>query len=412
MVQKACIAPLEEMAQLIALPGRKEAKSATGLLKFLQLDPLEFDAAFSPEIAHLAPGASLLQQYQASHPRCDNKTFHKGSIGLPGRPWLKCAVELELWANEETTAQVKAENATALLQKAEVVKHVLNHTHSSNNSTERDTIRSLHIKKGHDSHDVLSHWNWERENNRGMLELASPCNLSEDEAMFVSRVFDEGKFREHFYPGDSFHIHVDTQCMEKDERKLVGLLLLWEHFHDTILELTNSRRKGIPTYAAKIADKSPALLAMLQQRWLNSTVNETLTAAYRRLEPTLKLGRDRHMYLAPKKNRDGYRDMAINVCHHLDVKCCLDCEKNNVKKFHALEFRAFDAAFPESILLISLAQRLVQASCEAPADVMQPLLELPGVATASDALPLLKFLELDPKEFSDAFPPVHPTAHI
>jgi hypothetical protein len=317
-------------------------------------------------------------------------------------------VELELWADDETTEQVAKHNVSTLLRAAEVVKDVLKEVSFvdvSENMQLKETMRTLHLKEGHNSHDVLNEWNWERENDRGMLELASPCNLSEQEAIFATHIFDHAKFRDHFYPGDSFHIHVDSRCFEKDDKKLVGLLLMWEHFYDKLLNITSSRRKSIPAYASKIQDKSPELLAMLHQRWLNKSAakHESLSDAFVRLESTLRSGRDRHLPLAPQRERDGFRNMAVNVCHLLDVKCCLDCVKNDVPKFGALEFRAFDAAFPESILFISLAERLVQTVCEAPYEQIEPLLALPGAAQPTDAKQLLEFLQLDPVEFLRAF---------
>ena len=42
-------------------------------------------------------------------------------------------------------------------------------------------------------------------------------------------------------------------------------------------------------------------------------------------------------------DRDGFRNVGVNVCHILNIDCCVNCDKNSPEHKHSgVEFRAFD----------------------------------------------------------------------
>jgi len=249
-------------------------------------------------------------------------------------------------------------------------------------------------------------WKCEHEDDGyQQIELSSPTDLSEEEVNFV--IAASKTLAGQFYGGreSATHVHVQARCLLHEDR-LVPMLLMWERFHTAITKLIQARPWAGERFAMSMADKHPLLMAELQQRWLQATTGVGLLASNLTQESLNSLFR-RHAQFEGgqiRNDRDGYRRMALNVCHLLHVNCCLSCEKNAVPKFGAVEFRVFNTEFGEPLrLLVALAERLVQTTCTKPLDELQPFLLLPGSEQSPDAAPLIKFLKLDPAAFHRVF---------
>jgi len=253
-------------------------------------------------------------------------------------------------------------------------------------------LRSLKVgtpwPDAHDQVQVLTSWYWEKEKTvQNLLELSSPVDLSEDEAEFgidVTRSF-VGKF--HGCQGSSFQSHVAGRCLLSDDR-LIGLLLLWEKYHDALKQLIQARYRS-QYFARSLSQGNPELLVSLQKRWAgqSNSAEQSLSDIFRSHE---------HNIVSMKDDRDGYRNFAVNVCHVLNISCCRNCPKNLVPKFGGVEFRLFNTEFGEPMrLAMSLFQRLVQRSCTMPlAKFHEWTLNLGGTR-AAEVTPFFELLGLN-----------------
>lgn len=388
---------------------------------------------------------------------------HSPTIGLPGHLWHPMAWELELYASKETLANEPTPgdlayravfteplvrrallNASAALKNRSTISASVSSAHSptsglssytpadltqldrktttsnsetgisadasiSSNTERMRQLTTLAIKRTHNDEEQLFAWNWEVESAKGMMEISTPVNLTEEEVSYTLGATNllDGPF----VPGEAFQFHIEANCLLKDSRRLVALLLIWERFHSTLESLLSIDRRSRWSYAATIANKNPELLNHLQARWLGDpeAQAEPIDLAFRRLESSIRFPTaDGKLHSDLKLNlRNGYRTFALNLCHLLDIDCCVDCEKNLVKKFGAIEFRVFDSQFGHGLLLMSaLGQRLIQSTCaisEFDDPSLRNLLMLPGVQPAPDATALLEFLRMDPEEFCTQF---------
>jgi hypothetical protein len=177
----------------------------------------------------------------------------------------------------------------------------------------------------------------------------------------------------------------------------------------------HSNRNCLHVYAGSIAEKNPDLLKELQERWKDQKTQreETLDQAFQRLAGNMPAYEPDSeavelCALSPDRNRlVGSRTLSVNVCHLLQVDCCINCNKNAVPKFGALEFRIFNAALGTPLqLYVAFVERLVQAACTKNLDKFgdAELLLLEGDRPDStDLSPMLKWLDLDPQMFRSAF---------
>jgi len=260
-----------------------------------------------------------------------------------------------------------------------------------------ERLRSLYIKANHDDEGSLDKWNWEAEKTgRGLLELSSPSELTEDEMKFainISKTF-VGKFTGVQY--SSFQSHVEARCLLEEDRVL-GLLLLWEKYQEPLQDLIQLRWRG-PDFARSLTLGNPGLLRKLQERWAQPVAGKTaeaVTALFLEHIDDIDTITD---------ERDGYRNFAINVCHLLDIHCCQNCTKNNAPKFGAVEFRMFNTELgPSMRLAIMLFQRMVQQTCTAPLEQLRSMTLNLNEEPAKDVVPLLEFLNMDVSLFRDTF---------
>jgi len=314
---------------------------------------------------------------------------------------------------KSTSFELSASDAAALQEFATKFRRILNstlHEATADLPPMREGMTRVNVKTSHVDDEDLNAWNLEGGN---IFEFTTPTNMAEHETVFVTRFLQRPdllaliKERKNGGIGYGTHMHVDAACLQADEKRLVGLMLMWENFYDSLNFLTHSHRWSQKNFAAKIEAKSPDLLSMLQQRWLNKTYAEqdTLMEAFAKFESSL----DRTFSTENgDPERDGYRRLAVNMCHVLDVNCCVDCDKNNVRKFGALEFRQFDASLGKDVLLFALIERMVQAACSASYEEMEPLLALPNndrsdkESWALGAYPLMQFLKLDWNTYKQA----------
>jgi len=283
------------------------------------------------------------------------------SIGVKGQEWLPVAYEIEVYyrhPDEEWTA---------------MTQHVRDKFKVETSGECPDRMFAISPS----SSDMATSWVMDKESPRAdgttMWEISSPYDLTEEETELSCR---QTHMLSDFYkkPAESnplperrpgLHVHVGSKCLTKDaseERRLVALLLVWDKYFVAILVLTKSSLHAKEhKFAETIKKKNGALFDYL---W--DYVNETgfkaakgvksLTDKFVELEPQSGSPGDPH---------DGYRRFAANVCHLLDVKCGHHYpEKNQVKKFGALEFRGFDAALGElARFIIMIVQRFVQSFC-------------------------------------------------
>lgn len=341
-------------------------------------------------------------------------------MGLQDKPWLPLSFEVEFRSYNETLTKtiareyfnysevfsippLPADMMLAVEESSHIVRDILISLPSVPVvGKEHTDLRTVIAKKGHDEETPQNVWIYEREGPIGVLELSSPIDLSEEEVEFGLSLLADRRFQKAFKVSNTgLHFHVDSRCLLKDEQRVVGLLLIWERFHDAIATLTRSNRSGGVSAAAKLAYKNPELLQYLQMRWMNpSKFQEPLKEGFRRLSNQTKTTSSEK-----KKNRDGYRNFAVNVCHLLDVDCCRNCSKNMVPKFGGLEFRLFDANFDRerNRHCFAIPQRLVQATCVTPLDSMMHLVSLPNTPSPTDTRDLLAFLDLDPADFESVF---------
>jgi len=333
------------------------------------------------------------------------------SLGLVGHDWLPMSIEVEMvecpWMASPVSKLLGAETVSMrsdsdvakwLNLTGSIIQESLRQEPMSEVLLQRTSrvkqLRSFHVKDGHDDEGTLYQWNWEPEKSGKMeLELSSPANLSEEDAKFAINLTKSfvGKFTGVQY--SSFQSHVYASCLRSDDR-IVGLLLLWEKFHNALHKLIQLRWRG-PDFARNLSVGNPELLSSLQSRWANGTSEESLEDLFRSHEPDI-----RHL----RGDRDGFRNFAVNVCHLLNINCCRNCPKNDVKKFGALEFRMFNTEFGSPMRLsIMLFQRMVQRSCNVPlAELRRMTLNLGG-EPAADATDLFEFLGMDASAMQSAF---------
>lgn len=320
------------------------------------------------------------------------------SIGLPSKTWRRVGLEIEMQPKKtlkfvDAALTVRRALATAVAPKG-----------MSANKFRLSQLRSLgHLMK---KEEVLTgrqsvDWSFVEESDPGPLyELIAPMLASEEEVYFASAVSDtlSQDFKGGNYAG--LHITIDSECLLAGHGEgLVSLLLIWERYYNELARIF-AHRPGMAVYGRPLIDKHPSLLAYLQDRWEQGSQaqKEDLAAAFRRLAGNMKGPRGPLMRVS---ERDGYRNLAVNVCHLLQVDCCWDCDKNLVAKHGGLEFRLFDFSHGKKLrYAIMVAERLVQSLCiMPPKSHLRPLLALPGVSPATDVLPLLDFLQINATEF-------------
>jgi len=252
-------------------------------------------------------------------------------------------------------------------------------------------------------------WNLEFELVPGSIEMSSPIELSESEVIYgVSQVAAVGH---HFKVGPAwggFDVHVDSRCLLQDQNDLrvIAIYLIWERFHYAFLPLARKKLGflGLPGSFASwwlgkpLHDSGGGFLQHLQRSWLNSSyANQTLESwmnsnfesvfarnSFFNVVPPVGSG------LTSKQWHDkiGWRDLAVNICHLYNVKCCRNCFKNEAPKFGGIEFREFFAVFRENALvdavtlqlMLAIAERTIQKICSVAKEdlklVLSPLMEL------------------------------------
>lgn len=387
-----------------------------------------FNAIHVCTLFEMANGMKVLRPTESKEASSSHNTAESlAHIGLSGQPWLPMSMEIEFFSADPAVTKALAISilnnsdsaaATLLLHLPDTMQKVLDDLAGQlggivkSQATEaamsaKVELNTVLLKHSHDEALSQHVWLFERENARGMLELSSPIDLLENEADFVVGVWSNQKFTSLFSTGESFHVHVDARCLLQEERRTLGLILIWERFYDAVASLTQVKRPGVKSYAAKLADKNPELLQHLQNQWTNPRDNpEPLKHIFKRFENQTTFGQTVGWPLAPSTERDGYRNCGMNVCHLLEVDCCQNCSKNLVPKFGGIEFRLFDASFDRerNRHYLALVQRLVQSSCSANLDSIDDLISSPQTSTvANDASKLLKFLQLDVLEFQSRF---------
>lgn len=226
------------------------------------------------------------------------------------------------------------------------------------------------------------------------FELSSPIAMTEEETQISINLSKALVGKLHGGPCSALHIHIDSHCLS-EERRLLRLLLIMEQFHDQLAETVRSADCQ-KSWSASMPRNNPRLLRDLRRSWhRNSSKEGFLVKLFHKHSNSFEV--------EELDEYQGYRNLAVNVCHLLDVPCCMDCGKNNVAKFGYLEFRLFNSEFGSNMeLAISLAQRLTKAACTLPLNDLDSL-----IAPDKDEVPhissLFDFLNLDISEFSRAF---------
>jgi hypothetical protein len=254
-------------------------------------------------------------------------------------------------------------------------------------------LQSLNIKHGHDDKDVLDAWNLEKEKSGpNLLEVASPCDLSEDEVQFAIGMTNAFIGRHRGQQFSSSQGHVEGRCLLTDDR-LTGLLLLWENYHKALHNFIQARVRS-SEFAGSIQERNPMLLAALQARWNSRAVKEEpLEDVFHRHASSI---------VGLESDRDGYRNFAINVCHLLHIDCCRNCTKNLTPKFGSVEFRLFNTEFGAPLQrALQLMQRTIQKTCEMPVSELHKWTLNEGAQPSTSVYPLFDLLEL-PREDMDA----------
>jgi len=193
----------------------------------------------------------------------------------------------------------------------------------------------------------------------------------------------------------SLQSHVEARCLLSEDR-VVGLLLLWEKYHDALQNLIQLRWRG-PDFARNLSAGNPELLRGLQQAWTSCT-----SVGKQQLEQLFHSHESKIRNI--KDERDGFRNFGINVCHLLNISCCMDCPKNETPKFGAVEFRMFNTEFASPMrLAMMLFQRMVQRSCAAPLSVLKNMTLNSGAQGAANADELFEFLDMNATIMRHAF---------
>ena len=170
-------------------------------------------------------------------------------IGIPKLEWLPMSIEVEMLECPSVyspssellyseTLEMRNQSTVAewVQSTSAPVRRILQSVPASQTLSQHPgrlaNLRSLHVKSGHDAEGLLDQWNWEAEKSgKGELELTSPKEMSEEEVNFAINVSSYliGSFYGFQY--SSLQAHVDGRCLLSEDR-LLGLLLLWEKYHD------------------------------------------------------------------------------------------------------------------------------------------------------------------------------------
>lgn len=327
------------------------------------------------------------------------------SVGFAGRDWLPIGIEIEFRQRDSNNEPVKQKPSQKHLKfvTRPLLEKALNQDLSQNGNSFLESALSdgigelLHVQIRNDHHQkgylyAPSIKAWQLSTDRDCIELASPSSLSETQTRFA--ISQTNNLQHDFVLTNDGHEHthvtVDAHCLKRNEEQLVGLLLVWERFHDAIVQwgFNRSASEVWTKWSKPIALKNVQLLEYLQKRFADGPGTESLSDAFNRLSQA-------------KAHHDGYHHYAVNVCHYLNVSCAKDrWRKNAVPKFGFLEFRSFAPVVgPRLQSSISLAMRLVQAGCSLPSNALKPLALLPGVKPAQHLDPLLTALDLSPEDF-------------
>jgi len=426
----------------IAAEFQKDKAQAQGLTaKFEKIPKKGVAAEESPKVVeHKSPKGKLLDsededeegKCQVSDDNMDEDSF---KLGLPKTEFLPISFEIEMFSKKGEPNMERGQPALKWFNKqiTETMKDMKNKVkgkcpkrlfQTTANSKEEDRAWVVELEKDE----------WQKGFLPIIFETASPINLDEDEAevaIAATSAFQdtfqkvpsqqiekaaingqETSFETDFYREDppGTHVHVISNCLKSDERRLVALLLIWEKFGKAVYERVHSNLHRVTPKAghkaARINFKTPELLAKLREylgengfKTRAGDDDATITELFKRYDSPEGMNGD-------KSDADGYRRFEVNVCHLIDVKCAHNLPKKNaVPKFGGIEFRGFDPLVGKPLrMVVMLVQRLVQLCCGADLDkVLFPLAKMEGDADEreDDIGPLLKALQIDEDTFAE-----------
>jgi len=206
---------------------------------------------------------------------------------------------------------------------------------------------------------------------------------------------------EHLYTIDDFsrwevsslHVTIDGKCLvdlTKDSALgILNLLWVWEHFYpvarpymqrnfirDEDEESADEKGYGkvindfekksyrARKFARSLGDRFPLLFASLMAQTDVSIGGVEAVFHGLGVQDITNTSVD---FLHPMT--DGLRNLAVNLCHVLHIKCCADCPHNDVSKHGGIEFRAFDLEVGQRLeLAVTLLQHLMHYTCRVTAE--------------------------------------------
>jgi hypothetical protein len=274
-------------------------------------------------------------------------------------------------------------------------------------------MHKVNYKDTHESTDDYKAWNFEIEGqSTGQLELASPTSLARDETLFALSMYaslssDFSTVGETDGRGSGTHIHVDAKCLLKDQRRLLALLLIWERFYKGLVKVMHADRRCLKQYAGSLTEVMPDFVKKLRKLWSTSAPDLNLKSYFadvaKQLPPPSKKVEEYCKAPDMVKNT-GLRNFGMNICHVLDVDCCRDCDKNNVPKFGALEFRIFKASLGNALQnQTKLVQRLIQSACGWKLNKLNKMIISEDLKQEDNIDDLLRFLKIGRSKFLEAF---------
>lgn len=242
------------------------------------------------------------------------------NIGISDQLWLPVSFEIEMFQmanySQHILTDVDLKHSAELVRRALLSVEVPSMLRSSN-------ISKLHVKDEHLAVDDYGAWNLEKEDTStwypGTQELASPISLSKSEFLLAADMTHRlAPNYAGIRPGSvgsegSTHVHVDSRCLLDDERRLAGMLLMWENFHTHLLTLTQCVAECAQmqnTWDGPIAHRLPELIPALQRRWASSLASppESLQSSFLRLR-----GKMKGCVFANGDPRGGYRHLPVNI---------------------------------------------------------------------------------------------------
>jgi len=201
----------------------------------------------------------------------------------------------------------------------------------------------------------------------GILEVVSPVLTGGAvAASLISEVSQEwwlsGEFERTAIT--SSHVTVDGSCLVRGRSALgaLNLIALWEALTPAMYPLfaieAPEVRVGHLVYSPAMREAYAPLFETLMA---GPSSLAAVEQAFADAEDLVEL---KGPAALAERGLTGFRNMAINLCKLLPIKCCKDCGRNRDKKTGAVEFRMFDLIFGKQFMeAILLSQHVMKIAC-------------------------------------------------